>query len=240
MATPCSLTKPVESSASRPLPLLDSGAAAIGLILLSPVLVLIALAIAVDDGFPVLFRQERVGRNGKLFQILKFRTMRAVQSGPKVTSSGDSRVTRAGRWLRKLKLDELPQLWNVLRGDMSLIGPRPEVPEYVELDDPLWQTVLSVRPGITDLATLAFRHEEEVLSAAADTEDCYRGIVLPQKLRLNVYYLQSRSPLRDLKLLWLTARYSFFPQGFDHVQILRSLGVADATMADSRRAKPNA
>lgn len=194
------------------------------LILLSPVLLMAALLVLAFDGRPVLFRQTRIGRNGQPFRLVKFRTMRSRSCGSPITVLNDGRVTPIGRWLRKLKIDELPQLWNVLRGEMSLIGPRPEVPEFVELSDARWHKVLEVRPGITDLASLAFRNEEDLLGPAADPELHYRSVILPQKLHLNLHYQRSRSFSRDLKLLWMTARYSFVPWGFDRDRILRSLG----------------
>ena len=202
---------------------LEVSAAVMGLLLLAPLLAVVA-AIVVLDGRPVLFRQKRIGENGQPFFILKFRTMKPAGHGPSITAAHDARVTRAGRWLRRFKLDELPQLVNVLHGEMSLIGPRPEVPAYVDPRDPLWRAVLRSRPGITDLATLAFRNEEDLLAPAADPEREYRSVILPAKLRLNVVYQQSRTVLRDLKLLWWTARYSFFPHGFNRDRILRSLG----------------
>jgi lipopolysaccharide/colanic/teichoic acid biosynthesis glycosyltransferase len=139
-------------------------------------------------------------------------------------------VTKVGKWLRALKIDELPQLLNVLQGSMSLIGPRPEVPEYVEFDDEVWRQVLEQRPGITDLASLAFRQEEEILASAPDPVEYYRSVVLPQKLSLNLQYQQSRSLVLDLKLLWMTARYSFFPGGFDRNRILRALGASESAV----------
>jgi lipopolysaccharide/colanic/teichoic acid biosynthesis glycosyltransferase len=165
-----------------------------------------------------------VGRRGKPFRIWKFRTMRAGSRGNVITAAGDRRVTRSGAVLRKLKLDELPQLFNVLKGDMSLVGPRPEVPEYVQLDAPIWQAVLQVRPGVTDLATLLYRDEEKLLGAARDPNAMYRETVLPAKLALNLGYLQSRSFRRDLKLILLTIRYSFFPKRFDPDLIKRTIG----------------
>jgi lipopolysaccharide/colanic/teichoic acid biosynthesis glycosyltransferase len=205
--------------------LTDIGAALAALILLAPMFALLAAIVLLADGRPILFRQARVGRGGRRFLILKFRTMRAGEgAGLAITVARDPRVSRTGFWLRKFKLDELPQFLNVLRGDMSVIGPRPEVPEYVALEDPLWRQVLRSRPGITDLATLVYRDEEEVLRPAADAEAYYRSTILPAKLRLNVRYQASRSLGRDLKLLWLTARYSIFPRGFDRDRVLRSLG----------------
>ena len=171
----------------------------------------------VNDGRPVLFRQRRVGRHGEPFTILKFRSMRMRRGGPEITSSGDGRVTRTGRFLRRYKLDELPQLWNVVRGDMSLIGPRPELPRYVD-PLPAWRAVHRVRPGITDLATLVYRDEERVLAGFPDPERGYRETVLPAKLALNLEYLQRRSPSRDLKLLALTVRYSFWPGRFKPIE----------------------
>src|SRR5260221_1341081 len=202
--------------------LVDAAGALAALILLAPLVAIAMLLILVGDGLPILFRQTRIGKNGEPFLILKFRTMRSGRGGPAITASGDCRVTGVGAWLRRLKIDELPQLINVLRGDMSLIGPRPEVPEYVELSDDRWRKALEVRPGITDLASLAFRDEEAILGPASDPDAYYRSVILPEKLRLNLQYQRSRSAPRDLKLLWMTARYSFFPQGFDRDRIIRS------------------
>jgi lipopolysaccharide/colanic/teichoic acid biosynthesis glycosyltransferase len=202
----------------------DIAGAILASVCLAPVFLGVSLAILIDDGRPIFFRQTRVGKNGRLFEILKFRTMRAGGGGKSITVAGDSRITRVGTRLRKYKLDELPQFLSVLRGDMSLIGPRPEVPEYVEPENDLWRAVLQVRPGITDLASLAYRHEEAFLGLATDPEAYYRTSVLPEKLRLNLRYQRSRSLGRDLKLLWMTARYSFYPRGFDREHIVRSLG----------------
>ena len=210
---------------ARRLPrLLDGALALAALVLLSPLFGLAALLIVMEDGPPVFFRQWRVGRGGEPFRILKFRTMRAGSRGLPVTARRDPRITRVGTLLRALKIDELPQLLNVLRGTMSLIGPRPEVPEYVQYDEDLWRAVLACTPGITDLASLAYRDEEQILANAPDREAYYRAVVLPEKLRLNVRYQQSRCLASDLKLLWMTARYSFFPRGFDRGRILRALG----------------
>jgi lipopolysaccharide/colanic/teichoic acid biosynthesis glycosyltransferase len=204
--------------------LLDVAGALTGLVLLAPLFVTAMVLILVGDAGPVLFRQKRIGKNGEPFLIQKFRTMRSGEGGLAVTAHGDERVTRVGAWLRAFKIDELPQLINVLRGDMSLIGPRPEVPEYVAFDDDRWRQVLTFRPGITDLASLAFRNEQDLLAATGDPEAYYRSVILPEKLRLNLQYQQSRSLPRDLKLLWMTARYSFFPHGFDRERVVRSLG----------------
>jgi lipopolysaccharide/colanic/teichoic acid biosynthesis glycosyltransferase len=175
--------------------------------LLAPVGLLLAFAIRMDSPGPVLFGQRRVGRGGRPFTIWKFRTMRtgAAGSGPGVTADGDRRITRTGRWLRRLKLDELPQLWNVLAGDMSLVGPRPELPEYVGLyPEAIRRKVLSVRPGLTDLATLTFIDESRELGQAADPERHYVESLLPRKLELAVRYVDHRSFSLDLRILLAT------------------------------------
>jgi lipopolysaccharide/colanic/teichoic acid biosynthesis glycosyltransferase len=193
------------------------------LLLASPFLLSIALAVRLQDGGPVLFRQERIGRHGKPFRLWKFRSMATGRDGTAITAGGDRRVTPLGRLLRHYKLDELPQLWNVVRGDMSLIGPRPEVACFVDSADPVWQAVHSVRPGITDLATLVYREEERILAGFPDPERGYREAVLPAKLALNLQYLKRRSAARDLKLLALTVRYSFVPAGFDADRIKQAM-----------------
>lgn len=203
--------------------IVDIAGALLALILLFPVLLSIMLLIAVVDGLPVMYRQTRVGKNERPFLILKFRSMRVGASGCSLTAAGDSRVTPLGRWLRKFKLDELPQFINVLLGDMSLVGPRPEVPDYVQFEDPLWQAVLSTRPGITDLASLAFRDEEQLLAPMLDRDHHYRAVILPAKLRLNLLYLRSRSFVKDVRLLWLTAFYSFLPFAFNRDRVLRTM-----------------
>jgi lipopolysaccharide/colanic/teichoic acid biosynthesis glycosyltransferase len=166
----------------------------------------------------------RVGRRGKLFRIWKFRTMRTDGVSSLVTAAGDKRVTRTGAVLRRFKLDELPQLFNVLKGDMSLVGPRPEVPECVQLEAPIWQAVLQVRPGVTDLATLMYRDEEVLLGNSSDPESLYRETVLPAKLILNLLYIRSKSFWRDLRLLYFTVQYSLFPERSDPEHIGRTFG----------------
>lgn len=180
---------------------------AAGLLLLAPVLLAVAAAVRLGSPGPILFRQVRVGRHGRPFVILKFRTMvpAAEGSGPQITAGRDPRVTRTGAILRRYKLDELPQLFNVLTGDMSLVGPRPEVPRYVALYTPAQQQVLAVRPGVTDPASLQYRHEAEILDAAGDPERHYIEVVMPDKLRLNLEYLQQASLWQDLKILVRTA-----------------------------------
>ena len=199
-----------------------------GLVALAPVLLAVAAAIALDDGFPVVYRQSRVGRNGASFLLVKFRSMRRGSGGVRITASGDARLTRCGDFLRRYKLDELLQLWNVVKGDMSLIGPRPEVAEFVDSTDPVWRAVLAVRPGITDLASLVYRNEEEVLAAASDRVRHYREVVLPAKLALNLEYLRRRSLWLDVKLICLTARYSLLPSGFDPERIKRAFSIGAA------------
>jgi lipopolysaccharide/colanic/teichoic acid biosynthesis glycosyltransferase len=170
---------------------------------MSPVFLLIAIAVKADNGGPVLFRQQRVGFRGKLFWIYKFRSMvlNAEQMGAQVTSNGDPRITRLGRLLRRSKLDELPQLWNVLRGDMSFVGPRPEVPRYVEQYTPEQRQLLEYRPGITDLATLSFRNEEELLREADDPEDFYVRQCVPRKFALNLQYARQANFFKDLFII---------------------------------------
>ena len=204
--------------------LFDVACAAAGLLLLMPLLAALAVVILWNDGPPILFSQTRVGRGGKPFRIWKFRTMRAGSQGSAITAAGDSRVTRAGAVLRRCKLDELPQLFNVLKGEMSLVGPRPEAPEYVELKAPIWQAVLQVPPGVTDLASLLYRDEEKLLGASSDPNALYREKVLPAKLVLNLMYLRSRSLRLDLKLILLSIRYSLFPGRFNPDLIMRAPG----------------
>ena len=206
---------------------MDVSAALIAVLLLAPVFVVAALLIWMEDGRPILFRQVRIGRRGKPFTMWKFRTMRNGQEGIRLTVRDDARVTPIGARLRAFKLDELPQLFHVISGSMSMIGPRPEVPEYVSPGDDLWRRVLEHRPGITDLASLRFRNEETILGPVADPEAYYRSVLIPEKLRLNLRYQKSRSLWRDIKLLWMTARYSFFPHGFQIQQALKSLGALE-------------
>lgn len=180
----------------------DLALALFGLVVCAPVLALAALATALSSNGPLLFRQQRVGRNGTHFVLFKFRTMRAGVSGPLVTTRGDPRVTRVGRILRRTKVDELPQLWNVVKGDMALVGPRPEVPEYVDLPDPLWQLVLENRPGITDPVSLRLRFEEDLLaSVAGDHADFYPRVLIPFKVFKYLEYQSVRTPWTDVRVL---------------------------------------
>ena len=184
----------------------DLGFSGTGLILLSPLFILVGLLIKLTDGGPVFFRQRRVGRFGREFWIWKFRTMvvGADRLGLSLTKDGDPRITRIGRFLRKTKLDELPQLWNVFRGDMSLVGPRPEVPRYVALYSDTQREILNLKPGITDLATLEFSHEEEILRTAEDVEQFYLEHCLPRKIELNRLYAQNASLWHDTLLILKT------------------------------------
>jgi len=187
--------------------LFDILCAALGLALLAPLLFLLALWVKLDTPGPVFYRQERVGRHGKPFLIHKFRSMRTDAPGLQITVGADPRITRSGRFLRASKLDELPQLWDVLRGAMSLVGPRPEVPRYVALyPAELRAIVLSVRPGITDPASLQFRHESELLARAADPEREYVEVLMPQKLRLACAYVETASLAQDLRIILRTLR----------------------------------
>lgn len=201
----------------------DIGVSSVGLLMVAPVLLAAAVAIWIEDGLPIFYRQPRVGRGGSRFVLFKLRSMFTGLGGLAITSSCDSRVTNVGRWLRKYKLDELPQLWNVLKGDMSIVGPRPEVPGYVDTDAPEWREVLSCRPGITDLATLVYRNEEDLLGSSEDPEKFYREQILPHKLELNLEFLRSRTCWLDLKLIFFTVRDSFWPSGFDAARVKRSL-----------------
>lgn len=180
---------------------IDIVASVVTLLVSLPLLLAIATAVAIDSGFPVLYRHGRVGRGFHQFYLLKFRSMVASERGPQITVSGDSRVTRVGRFLRATKLDELPQFWNVLIGDMSLVGPRPEVPEYVEMFRTRYQHILNVRPGITDIASIRFRDEEKLLAQSPEPLREYVERVLPVKLDLADEYLLKRSLRLDLVIL---------------------------------------
>lgn len=193
--------------------LFDLLAAGVGLFVLSPLLALIALTIRLDSVGPVFFRQERVGKNGRPFRIYKFRTMLlSAERLGQLTVGRDARVTRVGRVLRKSKLDELPQLLNVVMGEMSLVGPRPELPKYVALYSLEQRRVLSVRPGVTDLASIAFRDESNLLEGRTDPERFYVEEIMPRKLKLNLEYLARRSLATDLKVIIETIRRTAFRQ----------------------------
>jgi lipopolysaccharide/colanic/teichoic acid biosynthesis glycosyltransferase len=181
--------------------------ASVGLVLLLPLLVGIALWIKLDSAGPVFFRQVRVGRCGVLFKIHKFRSMHDCVVGPQLTVGADPRITRAGQFLRRTKLDELPQLLDVLTGCMSLVGPRPEVPRYVALyPAELRDKVLSVRPGITDLASIEYRDESTLLAQATDPEHTYVEHIMPIKLRYAAQYVDTMSLMGDVRLIATTVR----------------------------------
>lgn len=182
--------------------------ATIALVVLAPVMLIVSLWIKADSRGPVFFRQQRVGLHGKLFAICKFRTM-AADPAPahqaRITVGADPRITSAGALLRKYKLDELPQFINVLRGEMSVVGPRPEVPHYVAMYPPATrERVLSVRPGITDLASIEYRDESALLASAGDPEAFYVQVVMPRKLDYCLRYVAERSMGLDLTIIWRT------------------------------------
>ncbi len=193
----------------------DLGVALLGLALLGPVLIGVGLVVLVATGPPILFRQERVGRDGRLFRLVKFRTMRTDgPAGLAITGSSDPRITPVGRLLRAAKLDELPQLINVLRGEMSLVGPRPEVARYAARYDVRQRGVLRVRPGLTDPATVAFRNEESLLGAveAREREAHYLNEILPKKLELNLGYIARAGFWYDLGLILKTLKVMVLPE----------------------------
>ena len=181
--------------------------AAVGLVMLAPILLAVALLIKLDTPGPVFFRQWRVGLHGRPFRIFKFRTMtlNQPQGAPEITVAGDARITRTGAWLRRTKIDELAQLIDVLRGTMSLVGPRPEVPRYVAHYPPaLRERALAVRPGMTDPASLDSIDEDRLLAQAADPEHEYIKVILPRKLQRAADYAEHASLATDLALLWRT------------------------------------
>jgi lipopolysaccharide/colanic/teichoic acid biosynthesis glycosyltransferase len=186
--------------------MLDIGVSLIGLTCLFPLMLLVAILIRLDSSGPIFFRQERIGRGFRPFNILKFRTMidDAQSKGRLITLAEDPRVTRIGRTLRSLKIDELPQLINVLKGEMSLVGPRPEVPRYVQAFQKEYEEILKVRPGMTDLASLKYRNEEAILGRSDDPEEEYVKHVLPDKIQLAKDYLQRSSFFFDLSLIFRT------------------------------------
>ncbi len=185
--------------------LFDILCSAFGLLLFAPLMTIIAIAIKCDSAGSVIYGQTRVGLFGRPFTIYKFRSMTMNAEGAHVTVSGDSRVTRIGRVLRRSKIDEVPQLFNVLRGDMSLVGPRPEVPRFIEYYTPQQREVmLSVRPGITDFASIEMRDEEGILAKYPDHEKAYIEVVMPQKIALYEKYVRERSMVLDIKLIFRT------------------------------------
>jgi lipopolysaccharide/colanic/teichoic acid biosynthesis glycosyltransferase len=191
----------------------DIGVAAIALVVLSPLLAILAIAVRLDSKGPALFRQERVGKNFRPFRILKFRTMvvdAPKLGGPLTAGDHDPRITRSGRFLRATKLDELPQLINVLQGDMSFVGPRPEVAKYVDVFRDQYKKLLSVRPGITDPSSLRYRNEGSLLAASNDPESLYLNQILPDKIRLSGEYVDSLSFRSDFAIIVSTATSMFW------------------------------
>jgi len=181
----------------------DVVVASIGLVVLAPVLLVLAVGVRLMSRGPALFHADRVGRDGARFRMHKFRTMSRA-AGPRITTTDDPRVTSVGRALRATHLDELPQLWNVLVGEMSLVGPRPEDPAFVDLDDPTWRRVLSVRPGVTGPTQIRFSRREQASLGAVDPERDYRERVLPAKLRADAEYVATRTFVGDVFVLLRT------------------------------------
>ena len=183
-----------------------------GLTITAPVMALAAILIKLESPGPILFRQKRMGRSGKTFTLLKFRSMFVSDKGALVTASGDDRISKIGRVLRRTKIDELPEIWNIVRGEMSIVGPRPEVPELVDLTDPLWNEILDVNPGLTDPVTLRLRNEEELLAQANDREEFYRNILQPYKLRGYVNFVRTRTWRKDVSIIFGTMKAIVFPK----------------------------
>lgn len=188
--------------------IMDIFGSAMGLLILLPLLIVITILIALDSRGPIFFQQSRVGRNMRDFKLLKFRTMYySTKTGSLLTmGNNDSRITKTGRWLRKYKLDELPQLINVLSGEMSLVGPRPEVRKYVDLYTDNQRFVLSVKPGITDWASVEFFNEGELLANAEDPENYYVKRIIPAKISHNLRYITHHDVSVDLKIIFLTIK----------------------------------
>jgi lipopolysaccharide/colanic/teichoic acid biosynthesis glycosyltransferase len=198
---------------------LERLAAGFALVFCAPLLFAAGACILVETGWPVFFSQRRVGRYGRTFWLVKLRTMYTTNAGHPVTTSTDPRITRVGAVLRRYKVDEVPQLLNILLGQMQFIGPRPEVPRFVELQQPLWRAALLHKPGLTDPATLVYRNEEELLAMYSDVERGYREDVLPRKLLLSTQYQQHRTLVSDLQLILLTIKASVAPTSFDTAAI---------------------
>jgi lipopolysaccharide/colanic/teichoic acid biosynthesis glycosyltransferase len=204
----CSIFSPQFIMLKRCVDLLFS---AIGLILLLPLLLILALWVRFDSPGPAFYGQIRVGQGGRDFRLWKFRSMRIGSDAKGLLTVGgrDPRITRSGYYLRKYKLDELPQLWNVFMGEMSLVGPRPEVRKYVELYNPDQQSVLNVKPGITDLASLEYFKESELLAQSPNPEKTYVEEVMPKKLKLNQRYIETQSLATDFRIIFRTIKRIF-------------------------------
>jgi lipopolysaccharide/colanic/teichoic acid biosynthesis glycosyltransferase len=180
-----------------------------GLAIILPLLLIISIGIIFSSGLPVFYIQQRVGKNNKDFGLIKFRTMRpdADREGLITVGEDDNRITKAGRFLRKYKLDELPQLINILKGDMGFVGPRPEVRKYVDLYNAEQMKVLNIRPGLTDPASIAYLQENKLLQSFEDPEKAYIEIIMPAKLALNIQYIEKRNIRRDFRIMWSTIIY---------------------------------
>ncbi|MGB7201880.1 MAG: sugar transferase [Pyrinomonadaceae bacterium] len=189
----------------------EIGLALFGLVVAAPVLIVCAILIILNSRGPIFFRQKRIGLKGKEFTLFKLRTMAVAKTGRMITSADDFRITSVGRILRKTKIDELPELWNVLRGDMSFVGPRPEVSEFVDLDDPLWQEILEHKPGITDPVTLRLRNEEQLLATVIDKELYYREVLQPYKTRGYAKFVRDKSWKTDLRIIGRTLKAVLLP-----------------------------
>lgn len=177
----------------------------VGLLLLWPFLIIVAILIKVKmPGGPALFKQKRVGRNGKIFTMCKFRSMTVSHSGSSVSVAGESRITPLGSVLRRYKLDELPELWNVLVGDMSIVGPRPDVPGYADQLQGDDRRILKLRPGITGPASLKYRDEEELLAKVENPVEYNDKVIFPDKVRINIYYLDNYSFIKDMEIILCT------------------------------------
>lgn len=191
---------------------IETPVAFIGLVFAAPVIALAAIMLRLDSPGPFLFRQKRVGKNGDQFTLLKLRTMRDNSKGKLVTSSTDDRITRVGRLVRKTKIDELPELWNIVRGEMCIVGPRPEVPQLVDLDDPRWSEILTVNPGLTDPVTLRLRNEEELIASLGDEPDFYQNTLQPFKLNGYVTFLRDRNWKTDVGIIFGTLKAIILPK----------------------------
>ena len=177
----------------------------LGLVVLSPILAVVVVLIRVKmPNGPIIFRQKRVGQNGELFMIYKFRTMETEHSGSSISVAGESRITPLGARLRRYKIDELPELWNVLKGDMSFVGPRPDVPGYADKLEGEAKSILKLKPGITGPASLKYRYEEELLATVENPQQYNDEVIFPDKTRLNLYYLNNYSFMKDMQMIFCT------------------------------------
>ncbi|MFZ0731077.1 MAG: sugar transferase [Candidatus Sulfotelmatobacter sp.] len=208
----------------------DIAVSSVALVMLTPLFGILAVLVKITSRGPIFYRQARVGRDGRTFQLVKFRSMfvNSDRNGLLITSAGDRRITPFGRILRSSKMDELPQLWNVVWGEMSLVGPRPEVALYVDSYSAQQRDVLTIRPGITDWASIAYREEEKVLASRTDPDLYYREVILPDKIELNRKYLNQMSFSHDLRLLFHTIAIVLFPRS-----VVRRL-MGDASEAPGR------